>query len=499
MLLPGFAHGMKMAVRLAGGEPLVGEMDGQAEGDAEILGEGLGLAGLRTDLAGHVERVANDDLGDGMLADDAAEGFDVGVGRAAMQGEERLHGQSEGIGDGEANAFAADVQGEQAWGQCRRGDDEGSWVVHVRSVAGEEERRCGFGRRLSEWLPGEREWSDGAKGGRMAKGASRGHSGGIVLLLVLLVVAAVAAWWLLAPFGPASETFIDIPSGSSTPRMAALLEEGGAVRSRYAFDLLRLAKGGRLKAGEYRFDHPASVMEIYNRVARGDVYTRSVVIPEGYNIFDVAHAVEAAGLGSATEFLAAERANTSLITDLAGGRTPGSLEGFLFPDTYRFSRHTTPAGMLGVMVKRFRQQTATLGLPADAMRTVTLASIVEKEVAQGAERPLVASVFENRLERGMPLQTDPTVIYAALLEARYRGTIYASDLKADSAYNTYRHTGLPPGPIASPGMAALRAVLHPPTTEYLYFVSDGAGHTKFSKTLGEHTEHVAALRQGARQ
>ena len=329
----------------------------------------------------------------------------------------------------------------------------------------------------------------------MAKGASRRRSG-VVVLLCVLILAAVAAWWLLAPFGPAQETFVDIPSGSSTPRMAALLEQGGVIRSRYAFDLLRVTKGGRLRAGEYRFDHPTSVIEVYHRLARGDVYTRTVVIPEGYNIFDVAHAVETAGLGSAAEFLQAERTDTSLIADMVGSRKPASLEGFLFPDTYRFSRHTTPAGMLGVMVRRFRQQTASLGLPVDAMRTVTLASIVEKEVGQSAERPLVASVFENRLEQGMPLQTDPTVIYAALLESRYRGTIYASDLKAESAYNTYRHAGLPPGPIASPGLASLRAVLHPPTTDYLYFVSDGAGHTKFSKTLGEHSGHVAELRHG---
>ena len=311
----------------------------------------------------------------------------------------------------------------------------------------------------------------------------------------LLVLAGVGAWFLLLPFGPARETFVDIPSGSATPRMAALLEQGGVMRSRYAFDLLRLVKGGRLRAGEYRFDHPASAVEVYSRVARGDVYTRTVVIPEGYNIFDIARAVETAGLGTAADFLAAERGNTELIADLVHGSKPTSLEGFLYPDTYRFSRHSTPAAMLAVMVKRFRQQTAGLGLTADAMRSVTLASIVEKEVGQSAERPLVASVFENRLEKGMPLQTDPTVIYAALLDGRYRGTIYASDLKSESAYNTYRHSGLPPGPIASPGIASLRAVLHAPKTEYLYFVSDGAGHTRFSTTLAEHTSHVAELRR----
>lgn len=313
--------------------------------------------------------------------------------------------------------------------------------------------------------------------------------------MLLLALVAAGAWLLLAPYGPSAETFVDIPSGSGTPRMAALLETNRVVRSRYAFDLLRIVKGGRLRAGEYRFDHPASAVEVYGRLARGDVYTRTVVIPEGYNIFDIAHAVETAGLGSAAEFLAAERGNTALIADLAPGSHAASLEGFLYPDTYRFSRHSTPAAMLAVMVRRFRQQTAGLGLGEDALRTVTLASLVEKEVGQSAERPLVASVFENRLAKGMPLQTDPTVIYAALLDGRYRGTIYASDLKADSAYNTYHHTGLPPGPIASPGLASLRAVLHPPRTEYLYFVSDGAGHTRFSATLGEHTAHVAELRR----
>lgn len=277
--------------------------------------------------------------------------------------------------------------------------------------------------------------------------------------------------------------------------MAWLLETNGIVRSRYAFDLLRVLRGGRLRAGEYRFDRPASALEVYARLARGDVYTRTVVIPEGYNIFDIARAVETAGLSSAAEFLRAERENTSLISDLVPRDHPASLEGFLYPDTYRFSRHTTASAMLAVMVRRFRQQTLGLGFGANPMRVVILASIVEKEVGQSAERPLVASVFENRLTKGMPLQTDPTVIYAALLDGRYRGTIYASDLKADSAYNTYRHAGLPPGPIASPGLASLRAVMHPPRTEFLYFVSDGAGHTNFSTTLAEHATQVAQLRR----
>ena len=179
-------------------------------------------------------------------------------------------------------------------------------------------------------------------------------------MVLLLALVCAGAWFLLVPYGPAAETFVDIPSGSGTPRIAALL--AGVIRSRYAFDLLRLVKGGRLRAGEYRFDRPASAVAVYDRLARGDVYTRTLVIPEGYNIFDIARAVETAGLGSATDFLAAERGNTALIANLTPGSKPASLEGFLYPDTYRFSRHSAPAAMLAVMVRRFRQQTAELGM-----------------------------------------------------------------------------------------------------------------------------------------
>ena len=226
------------------------------------------------------------------------------------------------------------------------------------------------------------------------------------------------------------------------------------LRSRYIFDLLRVIKGGKLIAGEYRFNRPATATEVYARLARGDVYTISLTIPEGYSIFDIAQAVEAAGLGSRQAFLAAERSEAySLIGDLSPNAT--SLEGFLFPDTYRFPRHATPAEILATMVKRFRQVATQLGLTHDGSgdeiaRTVILASLVEKEVSQDSERPLVAGVFVNRLAQGMPLATDPSVIYAAQLEGRYRGAIYASDLESNSTYNTYRHAGLPPDRFAIP-------------------------------------------------
>jgi UPF0755 protein len=327
------------------------------------------------------------------------------------------------------------------------------------------------------------------------------------LLLLALLLGAAVTWLIVTPFGPSAETFVNLAPGTGTQAFAAQLEAAGVIRTRYAFDLLRAYKGGTLKAGEYRFDHPAPVADVYARILRGDVYTRTLAIPEGFNIFDIAQAVEAAGLGSRADFLAAARSHTELIAPYtpAGSPAPRSLEGYLFPETYHFSRHATPVQILTAMVHRFHQALTQLeasgdippgGLDAKALPgTILLASLIEKEVSQDAERPLVAGVLLNRLARGMPLATDPTVIYAALLEDRWRGAIYASDLQNPSPYNTYRHTGLPPGPICNPGMAALRAALHPARTDYLYFVADAAGHSRFSAGLQEHAAQVQSYRQ----
>ena len=317
-------------------------------------------------------------------------------------------------------------------------------------------------------------------------------------LLLLLLLAAGAAWYVVyTPFGPSAETFVEIPPGTGATGVATLLRKNGIIRSRYAFALLRLTRTGTFKAGEYRFDHPVPPAEVYTRLVQGDVYTQSLTIPEGYNIFDIAAAVETAGFGNRDAFFAAERQHTELIADLLPPNThPESLEGYLFPDTYRFSRHATPLQILTAMVHRFRQETTQLGIDrANMAQTVIMASLIEKEVGQDTERPLVAGVFVNRLAKSMPLATDPTVIYAALLNDRWRGTIYASDLQSPSPYNTYKHAGLPPGPISNPGLAALRAAMHPAKTDYLYFVSDAAGHTRFSVDLKEHAQQVQAYRQ----
>jgi UPF0755 protein len=320
----------------------------------------------------------------------------------------------------------------------------------------------------------------------------------LVLLVVVLIGAGVLYVGVTSPyFGTTGETFVEIAPGSGSQQIARQLQQAGVVRSQYFFDAVRMLKRTRLQAGEYRFDHAASVAEVYDRIHRGDVYTIAVVVPEGFNLYDIAQVMEGAGLMSRQEFLRAAKTQTALIGDISPHAE--SLEGYLFPDTYRFPHKVTGLQVVTAMVKRFRVEATRLGLaadpPAEIARVVTLASLIEKETGASEERTLVASVFENRLEKGIPLATDPSVIYAALLEGRYRGTIYASDLKNDSAYNTYLHAGLPPGPIANAGVASFKAAMHPAATDYLYFVSDGAGHSVFSATLAEHDKNVAAYRE----
>lgn len=323
------------------------------------------------------------------------------------------------------------------------------------------------------------------------------------LFVLLLLLAAAGAYYVwLAPFGPSTGQLVTIASGSSVAQIGDSLQQKGIVRNRYAFDLMARAKRGTLKAGVYRFDHSAPMTEVYRRLRSGDVYTIALTIPEGYNIFDIAAAVEKAGLGSGDAFLSAEQHDTALVRDYSPQAI--SLEGYLFPDTYRLAPNMTPGQILGEMVAHFRQETAALGLntapPPKTSSIVILASLIERETPVSGDRPMIASVFQNRLAQNMPLDTDPSVIYAALLEKRYRGTIYASDLKADSPYNTYLHAGLPPGPICNPGIPSLKAAMHPAESNFLYFVSDpkNPGHSSFAATLQEHQKNVLAYRQRQR-
>lgn len=318
----------------------------------------------------------------------------------------------------------------------------------------------------------------------------------LVRLIVVLITLAAGflAYGLLLPEGPDSQVLVQLKPGSSTRRIAADLKNAGVIRGEYAFLFWHYLKGHKtLKAGEYAFEHPASAPEVFDRITRGDIYFHTIVVPEGFNIFDIASALETAGLGSKDSFLQVARKEAALVRDL-DPRAP-SLEGYLFPDTYHFTRTQSPHDMAVAMVHRFRQAAREAGLSSNFHQIVTMASIVEKETGAPEERPVVASVFYNRIARSMVLATDPAVIYAALLNNRYRGTIYQSDLQYDSPYNTYKHAGLPPGPICNPGKASLQAAMQPASTEYLFFVSNNEGHHRFARTEAEHASNVAAYRR----
>lgn len=321
-----------------------------------------------------------------------------------------------------------------------------------------------------------------------------------IVLLVLLVAAGWFTWAALLPVKPSQATFVLLRPGWTTRHIARELQHDGVIRSADAFLLLHYAQGlGSLKAGEYKFENPANAQEVRRRILHGDVYVRTVQVPEGYNMYDIASVVEQAGLGSAADFITAAKGDLFLIKDLDPNAT--SLEGYLFPDTYHFTRIDTAHEIVAGMVHHFRQEAQKIGLmhQGDIHRIVTVASIVEKETAVPEERPIVASVYYNRLARNMLLGADPSVVYAALVAGRYRGTIYQSDLQFDSPYNTYKYAGLPPGPIANPGVASLQAAMNPAQTDYLYFVSDNNGHHRFSRTAEEHERNVAAYRRAVAQ
>src|SRR5580700_7697350 len=343
-----------------------------------------------------------------------------------------------------------------------------------------------------------------------------------------LAAAAWFAWALLGPTEPSGQTFVMLRPGFSTRRIASVLKANGIIHSEDAFILWHyLHRRRSLKAGEYLFDKPRNIVEVHSRLARGEVYFRSVVVPEGFTMFDIARAVEAAGLGPAGDFLKTAQSDTALIADFAP--QAHSLEGYLFPDTYEFSRMMTMHEMAAAMVKQFRQVAHQIGLIAPAPtvsagktetdaagmpmpvqvgdtvgtamflhRIVIMASIVEKETAVAEERPLVASVYFNRLNNNIALDADPSIIYAELLAGTYSGALHHADMQFPSPYNTYRNPGLPPGPIGNPGRSALEAALHPAQSDYYYFVADAQGHHRFAHTIEEHNENVAAYRKAMR-
>jgi UPF0755 protein len=312
------------------------------------------------------------------------------------------------------------------------------------------------------------------------------------LVLGLGLAGGIGYRALQPPSESEDEIVVEIPRGATLAGVAEILESAGVIRNATAFALLARYRdhAGALRAGEYAFAASLGAGEVLDRLAAGAVMTHRVVVPEGLRIEEVATRIEAAGLGSAAEFLRVAREPA---TAAALGIPATSLEGYLFPETYALARGLPADEIARLMVEHFfavwrevEPQAAARGLSMHDV--VVLASLVEKETAAAEERPLVAAVFLNRIGRGMRLETDPAVIYGI---ADFDGNLRRAHLlDVTNLYNTYQHAGLPPGPIASPGAAALRAVVDPAEADYLYFVARRDGTHQFSRSYGDHVRAV---------
>jgi UPF0755 protein len=324
----------------------------------------------------------------------------------------------------------------------------------------------------------------------------------LILVALLAVAAAMAPAWYLyrqvhEPYRGYSmtEVFVQVPQGASSREIGRRLVDAGVVENltvyRAAVWLSNQAE--RLRPGEYRFAEPLTPLAVVDKIARGAVYTVNITFPEGLTIAQMAQIFEGHGFGPAEEFVSASK-DVSLVASL--DPVAKDLEGYLFPETYAVPRDVSAASLVRLMTQRFAHaltpelQQAALAHGLNTRELVTLASIVEKETARPDERSIVAAVYDNRLRKGMPLQCDPTVIYALELAGEYTGNLRRVDLEFDSPYNTYRVAGLPPGPIAAPGLASLEAAGHPAEVDYLYFVSRNDGSHVFSRTLAEHNRNV---------
>lgn len=323
-----------------------------------------------------------------------------------------------------------------------------------------------------------------------------------ILLLCALAGTLGILYWLVRKdaYGDFTEpVFVEIPYGTSSWEIGQQLTKAGVLRNPWLYEFSRLTRlGTGAKAGEYQFTHAATPAQVFARLATGDIFHIDLVVPEGSTMFDIANLVERAGLGTAATFLREAR-SPLLISDLAPSAP--SLEGYLFPATYRFGRKVTVNDMCRAMTVQFRRVHSELGMQGDPSRTVTLASMVEKEAVLPGERPRIAGVYAARLRQGMKLDCDPTVMYASQLEGNWSGAIRHTDLVSPNRYNTYKNPGLPPGPIANPGRESLRAALHPQETDELYFVAEpgATGAHVFSKDLAAHDKAVSSYRRDHRR
>jgi UPF0755 protein len=299
---------------------------------------------------------------------------------------------------------------------------------------------------------------------------------------------------LTAPETNSREVLVTIPQGASNSDIASILHNAGVIRDPKAFlwaiKIKRtLRQKVAMKAGEQAVDPSKNVWDTIETLVKGNFKFYPFTIPEGYNMADIARAVEAAGMGKAEDFWALCH-DTAFIKSL--GLDTNTLEGYLFPETYNFPKGTSIKTIAKAMVDQFwnvwnKYNAEALAKGLTRNEVVTLASIVEKETGAPSERPLIAAVFFNRLEKKMRLQTDPTVIYGIV---NFNGNLTRKDLETPHPYNTYVIPGLPPGPIASPGEDAIKAVVFPSKSKYLYFVSKNDGTHQFAETLREHNRNV---------
>lgn len=314
-------------------------------------------------------------------------------------------------------------------------------------------------------------------------------------------LAAAGLFLVLAMLRPPQENWrlkkVRIPRGSSYPEIVRILTESGVLRFPAVFRVLVTVTmtGTTLQQGEYAFPSPPSALELWQKISSGDVSKYPVTIPEGSTLYDVARILGDLELADPGAFVAAATSpGLANRLDIPGD----TAEGFLFPDTYLLVKDMREEEILSVLVRRFHRQFTTAMQGAAALRgltlhqVVTIASIIEKETGVEAEKPIVSSVIHRRLKLGMPLQMDPTVIYGL---RKFGGNLSRKDLQSPNPYNTYLNRGLPPGPIANPGLSALMAALEPADVPYLYFVSKNDGSHRFSTTLEEHNRAVAEFQR----
>jgi len=315
---------------------------------------------------------------------------------------------------------------------------------------------------------------------------------GTLVLLVLILGMGVYAYYNLPYDDSMRPVRLVVPEGATLDKTAGLLEEQGVIRFSLVFARMArvMGKDRSIRAGEYSLHSSMSPREVLRILCRGEVVLHKITVPEGFSVKQIATLIEERGFASRENILAESR-EVGFIK--AFGFEGNSLEGYLFPDTYHFAMGIPPGEILKAMVQRFhsvygpalRARQAEKGLRLHEV--VTMASIVEKETSSRKEMPLIASVLANRLRIGMPLQCDPTVIYGI---EDFDGNLTRKHLRTPNPYNTYVNKGLPPGPICNPGLDALKAVLSPADTAYLYFVSKNDGTHLFSPTLKEHNRAV---------